>query len=69
MAAIGTFETCRPALTMSVSRGRPEVVGRNPISLLGGNQLATLEDAARLIQRLPKAEQRRNSSASALTIP
>ena len=27
------------------------------------------EDAARLIQRLPKAEQRRNSSASALTIP
>jgi hypothetical protein len=54
---------------MSVSRGRPEVVGRNPISLLGGNQLATLEDAARLIQRLPKVEQRRNSSASALTIP
>jgi hypothetical protein len=41
----------------------------NPISLHGGNQLATLEDAARLIQRLPKAEQRRNSSASALTIP
>jgi len=39
----------------------------NPISLPGG-KLATLEDAARLIQRLPKAEQRRNS-ASALTIP
>jgi hypothetical protein len=34
-SACGTFETCRPALTMSVSRGRPEVVGRNPISLPG----------------------------------
>ena len=36
VSARGTFETCRPALTMSVSRGRPEVVGRNPISLPGG---------------------------------
>ena len=26
----GTFETWRPALTMSVSRGRSEVVGRRP---------------------------------------
>jgi hypothetical protein len=26
----GTFETWRRALTMSVSRGRPEVVGRRP---------------------------------------
>ena len=26
---VGTFETCRPALWMSVSGGRPEVNGRN----------------------------------------
>jgi len=26
----GTFETWRPALTMSVSKARPEVVGRRP---------------------------------------
>ena len=26
----GTFETRRPTLTLSVSRGRPEVVGRRP---------------------------------------
>jgi hypothetical protein len=30
MSLIGTFETWRPALTMSVSRGRPEVAGRWP---------------------------------------
>jgi hypothetical protein len=35
----------------------------------GGKQLTTLEDAARFNQRLPKAEQPGNSSASALTIP
>jgi len=28
MTAIGTFETWRSTLTMSVSKGRPEVVGR-----------------------------------------
>jgi hypothetical protein len=26
-SAIGTFETCRPALRTFVDRGRPEVVG------------------------------------------
>ena len=26
-SVVGTFETCRPALRMSVYRGRPEVVG------------------------------------------
>jgi hypothetical protein len=26
-SGIGTFETCQPALKMSVYRGRPEVVG------------------------------------------
>jgi hypothetical protein len=29
MSAIGTFETWRPTLTMSVSRGRPEVAADN----------------------------------------
>jgi hypothetical protein len=29
-SVVGTFETWRPALTMSVCRGRPEVVGRRP---------------------------------------
>jgi hypothetical protein len=28
VAAIGTFETCRPALRTSAYRGRPEVAGR-----------------------------------------
>jgi hypothetical protein len=28
-SAFGTFETWRPALTTSVSKGRPEVVGRD----------------------------------------
>jgi hypothetical protein len=27
MSPIGTFETCRPMLPMSVHRGRPEVTG------------------------------------------
>jgi hypothetical protein len=27
MSLVGTFETCQPALRMSVHRGRPEVVG------------------------------------------
>ena len=36
MSVRGTFETCRPALTMSVSRGGLVVVDRNPISLPGG---------------------------------
>ena len=30
---VGTFETWRPALTISVSRGRPEAVGRRPKKL------------------------------------
>jgi hypothetical protein len=25
---VGTFETCQPALLMSVHQGRPEVIGR-----------------------------------------
>jgi hypothetical protein len=41
----------------------------DPVPLPGGKQLTTLKDAARYIQRLPKAEQPGNSSASALTIP
>src|SRR5436190_23380595 len=28
ISASGTFETCRPAMTMSASGGRPEAVGR-----------------------------------------
>ena len=28
--AVGTFETCRPVLRMSVHRGRTEVIGQRP---------------------------------------
>ena len=30
MSLFSTFETCRPPLTMSVSGGRPEVIGQRP---------------------------------------
>src|SRR6266852_481667 len=42
----GTFETCRPTLTMSVSGGRPEVVGRRPNDAIDPT-LTFLHDGAR----------------------
>jgi len=34
-SVFGTFETCRPAVTMSAPEGRPEVMGRPANAYLG----------------------------------
>ena len=34
-SVVGTFETCRPAVTMSAPEGRPEVMGRPANAYLG----------------------------------